>query len=187
VEAIHDYVDGRPRPLVPGILGGANGTVARNHGNALRGAGAEKDHFHGAAAGKRDGPGLASLPRRGSAASIQGHGRQIVLTLVSLPGPRIGNDERSGKRAQIRSTPKGSTWQRTTPSSCRTASAAWKRPRGCRAPVRRKDLPLLALQRTVEVLLIMPSGGSEDWFCVAGLAEAGDSSRWSVLPLNALV
>ena len=81
----------------------------------------------------------------------------------------------------------GSTWQRTTPSWCRTASAEWKPPRGCRAPVRRKNLPLLALQRTVEVLLIMPSGGSEDWFCVAGLAEAGDSSRWSVLPLNALV
>ncbi|GAB1490188.1 hypothetical protein MASR2M8_26470 [Opitutaceae bacterium] len=52
VEAIHHDMDGRPRPSIPGIVGTADRAIARDHGNALGRAGAEKDDFHGVSKSK---------------------------------------------------------------------------------------------------------------------------------------
>src|SRR5256885_14486928 len=47
MQAIHHDVHGSARAAVARIRGGADHAIAGNHRNALRGAGAEKDDFHG--------------------------------------------------------------------------------------------------------------------------------------------
>jgi hypothetical protein len=124
VEAVHDDVDGRPRPPVARIRRGADRAGAADHRHALRGAASEYDHVHGLGelgprlgrtaawpiGTKKKRPGLSVAGRSlnflgaGSvvhAAAARGMRRSRILLLRQLGDHALGREQQPGDRGRV--------------------------------------------------------------------------------------